>query len=95
MTKHDYQKARFEFEKEYEELCAINEMRISDEAVEAIRHALKLAAIVTGEPSEGMLKATSCGWHYKDVFKAMIAQAQKEIDENGNCVEIAICDGEG
>lgn len=52
---------------------------------EAIRHALKLAEKVTGEPSDSMWESGySAGdgdTAAKAIFKAMITQAQKEIDD--------------
>ena len=59
------------------------------EAVPAIRHALKLAQKVTGEPSKEMIRCVSDMYfikaphtgYIKDKFKAMITQAQKEIGE--------------
>ena len=58
----------------------------TNEQYRAVIHALKLADKVTGEPSEGMLNSDFQELEMDDycagiVFKAMIAQAQREIEE--------------
>jgi len=50
------------------------------EIQDAIQRALLIADRIQQEPSNGMISATQCGWHFSTVFKAMAAQMVKEID---------------
>lgn len=50
------------------------------ERYETIRHALLLADKVTGEPSMEMKQAGGCVLSNGEQFKAMIEQAQREVE---------------
>lgn len=76
--KHDYE-------------AAINQRYLSDDEAwvrdygDIIEHALKLAAKVTGEPSDGMVNAAVESWNDQKFsvemeIKAVIAQAEREIE---------------
>lgn len=97
---HDYKKALSEFHGGHHD----DEFLLSKDSVSAIRHALKLADKVTGEPSPETINEMSYAYYnaglgcrkpfdaqdgafqneiregMEDAFKAMIAQAIKEID---------------
>jgi hypothetical protein len=85
--KHDYKKA-IEVAEQSKEHCQC--FCDYPEELETILHALKLADKVTGEPSKKMIKG-GCYINYaeipteesaaKEVFKAMIQTAQKEITD--------------
>lgn len=55
-------------------------MANAKELGKAIDLIVSFAEKLTGEPSGDMLKATGNGWHYNDVFKAMINQSIKEVE---------------
>ena len=87
MTKHDYQKAIKEVALfspvTVEPAIKDYEVVVSRETLDCVLHALKLAAIVTGEPSKEMVEAgvANCGDGHPDfVFKAMIAEAKRQAE---------------
>lgn len=89
--KHDYIKAHNILERHNKWRRGDDSERMADPAalgvaIDIALHALLLADKVTGEPSEGMVAAgnSASDWHLRDsddVFKAMIEQAQREVEQ--------------
>lgn len=89
MTKHDYQAALDAIQQEREFLGSKKSQAafiIPQRFIPAVEHALKLAAIVTGEPSEEMQKlmlAQVTEDTYLDIssdFREIIAEAQRQAE---------------
>lgn len=85
--KHDYAAALEAFEI-FNDDTRSKEIRMNAVSFHAstILHALKLAEKVTGEPSAGMIDSAKHlhpigAWIVGKIFKAMIEQAEKEIEQ--------------